>query len=183
MRIILFTDPTVELEHARYVVRMPDYQEECNVLTVSVVRNNDISQITSTVDYSTIDDSAVAGKQYRETSGVLSFAAGEKRKFFSIMICAHDLPSNQTKTFHVQIVKNDNATRIAAPSVAEVVILGREPVAPFFRKEVLLISSVNMVLPSDFYHDTSGQRFLACVTVSDGLCQSKCYTFVSVTVL
>ena len=183
MCIILFTDPTVELEHARYVVRMPDYQEECNVLTVSVVRNNDISQITSIVDYSTFDDSAVAGKQYRETSGVLSFAAGEKRKFISIKICAHDLPSNQTKTFHVQIVKNDNATRIAAPSVAEVVILGREPVAPFFRKEVLLISSMNMVLPSDFHHDTSGQRFIACVTVSDNLCQSTYYTSVSVTVL
>ena len=169
MCIILFTDPTVKLEHASYVVRVPDYQEECSVLAVSVVRNNDISQINSTVGYSTINDSAVAGRQYREARGVLSFTAGEERKLIFIKICLHDLPSNQTKKFHVEIVKNDNSTRIATPSVTEVIILGREPVAPFFHKEVLLMSSVNMVLPSGFHRGTTGQRFLVCVTVRNSL--------------
>lgn len=175
--IILSTDPTVKLEHVSYVVQMPDYQEECNVLAVSVVRDNDISQINSTVSYSTIDDSAVAGRQYYEAKGVLSFTAGEERKFIFIKICAYDLPSNQTKKFRVKIEKNDNSTRVVAnQSIAEVIIQGRDPVAPFFRKEVLLMSSVNMVLPSDFHHGTSGQRFLACVTVSNGACKHKCYS-------
>lgn len=156
----------MKFEHANYTLYVPDYQEECSVLAVSVVRNNDISKISSSVQYFTIDDSAVAGKQYYESKGVFHFSAGQERKTIFVQICSHDVPTNHTKKFHLHIVKNDNSTRITAPFVTEVVILGREPAAPFFRQEPVVVSSEVLASPGELHYDTAGWKFLICVTVS-----------------
>ena len=162
----------MEFESANYIVQAPDYQEECSDLFVAVVRNNDINYSTSTVHYSTIDDSAIGGKHYYEAKGVLHFAVGEQRKVVPIQICAHHLPTNQNRRFLVHIVKGNNATRVVGPSVIEVVIIGREPIAPFFHEETLIVSSDHeLVLPSVHYN-TYGQKFLLCVTVSH--CRGPC---------
>ena len=152
----------MEFEFANYTVQAPDYHEECSDLFVAVVRNNDIHYSSSTIHYSTVDDSAVAGRHYYESKGVLHFAVDEQRKVIRIQICSHYLPTNQTKRFLVHIVKGNNSTRIVAPSVVEVVIIGRETIAPFFYEETLIMSSDHEHI---IHNNTAGQKSLLCVTV------------------
>lgn len=169
---IIYLDPTVELESARYTVQAPDYQGECSHLFVAVVRNNDINYSSSSINYSTIDDSAVADEHYYESKGTLHFAIGEQRKVIPIQICSHHLPTNETKRFLVHIVKGNNSTRVVGPSVVEVLIVGREPIAPFFHEETLIISSDHELVQPGVRYNTTGQKFLLCVTVRH--CSNPC---------
>lgn len=166
----IYPDPTVKFETANYKVPTPDYHEECSVLAVAIVRNNDITYDSSSVQYSTIDDSALAGKHYYESSGVLHFAPYEERKFIYVQICTHHLPTNQTTRFNIGIKNGNDYTRVTTPSVTEVLILGKEPIAPYFHKEPLVMFSDTFL--SYLHHSTGEQKSLVCVTVSN--CKLVC---------
>lgn len=152
-------DPTVKFERANYLVESPDYQE-CSVLAVAMVRNNDVN-ISSHVEYFTKDGSAVAGKHYYKSREVLHFAPGKRKKFIYIKICAHHLPTNQTSRFSIHVVKNNRSTRVVSPSITEVMILGKEPIVPYFHKEPIVHVLFNKMI---------GQKSLECVTVSNRKC-------------
>ena len=161
----IYVDPTVEFESAGYTVQAPDYQEECSDLFVAVVRNNDINYSSSTICYSTIDDTAVAGEDYYESRGTLHFAVGEQRKVIPIQLCSHHLPTNKTKRFHVHIAEGNNSTRVVGPSDIEVLIVGREPIVPFFHEETLIMSSNHELVQPGVHYNITGENFLLCVTV------------------
>lgn len=165
----LILDPTVKFEDGNYTIQAPNYQNECSVLNVAVVRDNDIDYANSVVHYSTTDDTAVAGNDYYESNGTFHFSVGEKKKIISILICTHHIPTNQTKRFHVHIMKGDNSTRVATPSVIEVVILGRNPITPFFHREPVVMLSENIP-----HYGTAGQKSLVCITVSQCSMHNQC---------
>ena len=142
---------------------MPDYLQECSLLPVAVVRNNDINYNEGIIHYSTLDGSAVAGLHYYESSGVLHFAIGEQRKVIHIRICSHDVPTNQTRKFFIRMEKGNNSTRIVSPAQAEVMIVGKEPTVPFFHKEPIVQSNIEL---GAVHYITAGKNFLFCVTVS-----------------
>ena len=143
---------------------MPDHQQECSVLSIAVVRDNDIYYNDAIIHYSTLDDSAVAGLHYYKSSGVLHFAVGEQRKVIRIRICSHHVPTNQTRKFFIRMEKGNNATRIVSPAQAEIIILGKEPTVPFFHKEPIVIRSNSEL--GGVHYNTAGKNFLLCVTVS-----------------
>ena len=162
----------MQFESASYTVQAPDYQQECSDLPVAVVRNNDLNYSSSIVYYSTTDDSAVAGEHYYESKGMLHFAVGEQRKVILIQICSHHIPTNKTKRFLVHLVKGNNSTRVVSPSTIEVLIVGKEPIVPFFHEETLIMSSDHELIQPGIHYNTTGQKFLLCVTVRH--CRDPC---------
>ena len=154
-----YLDPTVQFEFTNYTVQEPDHQKKCTILSVAVVRRNDINHTNSSVQYFTTDGNAFAGRQYSESRGVLHFDLGEDRKFIFIEICAY-IPTNQSNRFYVHIEKYDISTKVASPSIAEVTIL-RKPIVPFFHKEPHV-----EIVSSNLYYGTAGHKSLVCITVS-----------------
>ena len=134
------------------------------MVSVAVVRRRGIN-INSSVHYYTRDDSALASQHYYETIGVLHFAAGEQRKVVDIQICTYYPPTNQTTRFFVHIVEDDNC-RVIEPSGIEVLIVGREPVVPFFHKEPHVVFSETIT--SHLQYGMVGRKSLVCITVSCG---------------
>jgi hypothetical protein len=86
---IMDNDPGVQFEFDRYWV-----QETDGSVTVKVLRGNDQALSPFTVDYNTLDATAVAGQHYTETRGTLVFAQGETAKTLSVPI----LNRNETES-------------------------------------------------------------------------------------
>jgi hypothetical protein len=74
---------------------------------------------TVTVNYSTADNSAVAGSDYLSTSGTLTFNPGETRKQFNVQIIG-DTIDEVDKMFTVNLSGATNAT-ISSPQVVVVI--------------------------------------------------------------
>ena len=70
-------------------------------VSVTLSRVNDPNG-TFTVDFSTADISAVAGRDYEATSGRLTFAAGQTIQFVSIPLTAQT-PGQPTRQFSVNL--------------------------------------------------------------------------------
>lgn len=64
-------------------------KEECGSVELIVVRSGSLDQACH-VEYSTQDASAIAGKDYKETSGTLKFAAGQDEATFKVEIIDDD---------------------------------------------------------------------------------------------
>ena len=67
------------------------------------------SQLPITVNYTTVDNTAIAGTNYTATSGILTFAPGQTIQTFFVPILAEPL-NNATKTFNVILSNPSNAT-------------------------------------------------------------------------
>ena len=76
---------------------------------VFVVTLTGPTERTVTVNYSTLDGSAVAGQDYQTTSGSLSFAAGTSQQTVSVPIL-DDFLSEPSETFRVVLNSPGNAT-------------------------------------------------------------------------
>ena len=70
-----------------------------------------------TVAYRTEDGSAVAGKDYKPTSGTLTFAPGEKAKSFTVMAANGKLGKGKVKTVNLHLSKPTNSV-LDAPFTA-----------------------------------------------------------------
>jgi hypothetical protein len=106
--------PTIHFSAATYTT-----SEAEGVATITVMRDGDLSG-TSTVDYTTADDTATAGSDYTLTSGTLTFAPGQASAMISIPIASdgNDEPAEQ---FTVTL-SNPIAATLVAPSTAVVAI-------------------------------------------------------------
>jgi dienelactone hydrolase len=74
-------DPGVQFATATYYI-----QESENAMRATVRRGNDMALGSFTVNYSTVDGTAVAGQDYVATSGTLSFAADELTQSLEVPI-------------------------------------------------------------------------------------------------
>src|SRR5205823_3690911 len=79
---------------------------------IFVVSLSAASTATVTVHYATADGSAVAGRDYKATSGTLTFAPGETSKTVTVRTRRDPVPGD--KVFYVQLSGPTNAT-IADP--------------------------------------------------------------------
>lgn len=82
---ILDNDPGVEFVTAKYYIH-----EDEGALRVTVRRGNDLALGLFTVDYATVDGTALAGQDYVATNGTLAFAAGELSRSFEVPISNTD---------------------------------------------------------------------------------------------
>jgi uncharacterized delta-60 repeat protein len=77
--------------------------EADGAITMTVSRRG-ATDVASTVDYRTIDGTAIAGQDYIAKSGTLSFAAGEESKTFNIEIIDDgQVDSEFEEYFHIQL--------------------------------------------------------------------------------
>ncbi len=67
------------------------------------------SPLTISVDYATVNSSAIAGKDYRSTSGTLTFNPGEESKSISIPVLSDEV-FEPTETFKLILSNPVNAT-------------------------------------------------------------------------
>lgn len=84
---ILDNDPGAGFATAKYFIH-----EDEGALQVTVRRGNDRAMEPFTVDYATVDGTALAGEDYVATSGTLAFAAGELSRSFVVPLINDGLP-------------------------------------------------------------------------------------------
>ena len=89
-------------------------------VAVSVVRSGS-SLGVATVDYTTVNATAVAGQDYTRTSGTLTFAAGETSKIIPVPIL-DDLNPEGTETFNLALDATSGAT-LGVPRTATITIV------------------------------------------------------------
>ena len=98
--------------------------EGAGTVTMLVHRSGDLS-VESSVAYSTIDDSALAGTHYAAASGRITFAAGSATQEITINITNNNFGSSTNKQFGMQLSDVVGATLEVAN--AEVTIVEDEP--------------------------------------------------------
>jgi dienelactone hydrolase len=114
---IVDNDPGVQFEYNKYWVREND-----GVLTVRVLRGNDVELPPFAVDYATTNLTATAGEDYTETKGTLEFAAGETVKLLTIPI-TDDEAAESDETFTVTLSHLSGLGALGTITKAAVTIL------------------------------------------------------------
>lgn len=104
--------------------------EDVGALTVTVLRTGGSSG-NLTVDYATVDGTAVAGNDYTATSGTLSFAGGETSKTFQIPI-TDDSTTEPDETFRVELRNTSTLESLGSPGTLLVTIQDRSTVPTVF---------------------------------------------------
>jgi len=104
---IVDNDPGVQFDYNKYWIR-----ENEGLLTVKVVRGNDVDLPPFSVDYATSNLTAVAGEDYTDTKGTLTFAQGETFKMLNVPILC-----NQTS-------KSDRQFKLTLSNPSAGVVLG-----------------------------------------------------------
>ena len=99
--------------------------EDGKSMLIGVTRNDD-GDFPVTVDFVTADDSALAGLDYEATSGTLSFAPGEHRKWVPLSILNDGLRES-SETFRLTLVTSTGGGILGAPASATVTILDNDP--------------------------------------------------------
>lgn len=130
-------DSTGANGQVQFSVSVMNVIEDIGLMTVTVVRTGG-SAGTLTVDFATVDGTAVAGQDYTATSGTLTFAGGETIKAFQIPI-TEDGPTEPNETFRVSLRNTPNLDSLGVPNNLEVIVLDRT-IAPTF-----LIGHANVI--------------------------------------
>jgi len=99
--------------------------EAAGVATITVTRVGDLAG-TSTIDYTTSDDTATAGSDYTLTSGTLTFAPGQASATITIPIASDGI--DETVEHFTITLSNPIAATLIAPSTAVVAIAFFPPV-------------------------------------------------------
>jgi polyhydroxybutyrate depolymerase len=94
---ILDNDPGVGFDRATYTTAWGQGTD----FTVIVVRGNDVFLGPFTIDYTTTNSSAVAGQDYKATSGILAFGTNETVKAINIPLLQNRASAGGAKTFRV----------------------------------------------------------------------------------
>jgi Calx-beta domain-containing protein/uncharacterized protein DUF4214 len=113
--------PTTALQFAQ-----PSYsvQEDLGVLTVTVIRTGDTS-VATTVDYRTVDGSAIQKADFEYSAGTLIFAPGETGKTLQILL-NEDMYLEGNESFSV-VLNNPTGAVLGAQSTATVNITDDSP--------------------------------------------------------
>src|SRR6185369_11252680 len=112
--------------------------EDFQTLSIKVARTGDVSGTTS-VNFATSDDTAIAGSDYTATSGTLTFAPGEPSKNISIPIINDNLFENANETFNLTLSGPTGAAVLITPSSGTITISDNE-----FRPSVSLPAAINV---------------------------------------
>lgn len=100
--------------------------EDVGTLTINVRRSGGLTGAL-TVEYATIDGTAVAGQDYTANSGTLTFAAGETSKTIQIPI-TNDTTTESLETFTVVLRNTSNLEALGAPNTLLVTLHDRNTV-------------------------------------------------------
>jgi hypothetical protein len=106
---------TLQFESAQY-----DVPEDAGTITLTVTRVNG-GEGTVTVDYSTINGTAVAGDDYVAASGTLLFMPAEYSKTFDVEVTDNDWFNEEDRSFEV-VLQNPSHPPLGDPAVATVTI-------------------------------------------------------------
>ncbi len=104
--------------------------EDVGALTITVLRTGGDSGALS-VDYATVNETAIAGQDYTATSGTLNFAGGETSKTFQIPI-TDDSTTEPDETFRVELRNTSTLESLGSPSTMLVTIQDRSTVPGLF---------------------------------------------------
>jgi hypothetical protein len=115
--------PVLSFFTSAYVV-----DENAGFATIVVSTSN--PAIASSVDYATVDGTAIAGAAYTATSGVLNFAVGVSQLTFNVPILDEGLTSGQ-KEFTIKLSNaSGSGATVGAGDVAAVEILDNDGITP-----------------------------------------------------
>jgi dienelactone hydrolase len=112
-------DKGLQVEFAKYQVR----EDEGSVL-IGVLRGDD-GNFPVTVEYTTADGSAKAGRDYMATAGKLQFAAGDKLKLLTIPVL-NNAVKEPNRTFRLYLT-NATGQVLGSPTSATITILDNDP--------------------------------------------------------
>ena len=84
---------------------------------------NKASTQTVTVNYTTVDGTAVAPSDYTAKSGILTFAPGETSRDILVLV-RDDLPNSEPEEFTVVLSNPTNATLHSTARVGRAVLAG-----------------------------------------------------------
>ncbi|WP_207310418.1 DUF4347 domain-containing protein [Rubripirellula amarantea] len=102
--------------------------EAAGTVSIDVVRNNG-SDGQITVDFATVNGTAIAGQDYSERSGTITFADGEIRKSIVVPIL-NDSAVESTEQFNVTIDNVTGGATLLVPRTATVTIVDDEVLLP-----------------------------------------------------
>jgi hypothetical protein len=100
--------------------------EDIGALTVTVLRTGGTAG-NLTVEYSTVDGTAIGGQDYTPSSGTLTFAGGETSKTLQIPIL-DDAPTEPDEKFTVELRNPSSLESLGTPSVLTVTVQDRTTV-------------------------------------------------------
>ncbi len=113
--------------------------------TVQVLRGNDGSLGAFTVDYTTTNQTAVAGQDYAETRGTLTFAEGEMVQWLTIpLVCPQ--PTEPDRVFKILLSNPSDGTALGVNSNQTVSILGTLGTAPHTFEDLTVLSDQSVQL-------------------------------------
>lgn len=111
--------PTVKFSSTTYSVN-----EEAGTANITVTLST-VANAPVTIDYATSAGTAIAGEDFTNTSGTLTFAAGETSKVLTVAI-GNDILDEDEEVFDVQL-SNPNGALLGAPFSALVTIVDEDP--------------------------------------------------------
>lgn len=117
------SDATAAVGSVQFSVSSIGAIEDVGTLTITVLRTGGSTGNLS-VDYATVDGTAVAGQDYTANSGTLTFTGGETSKTIQIPIL-DDGTTEPDETFTVVLRNNSNIEALGAPSVLVVTVQDR----------------------------------------------------------
>jgi Calx-beta domain/Domain of unknown function (DUF4214) len=107
---------------AQFAKPIINVREDLSLLNVSVVRIGGTSG-TLTVNYTTVNDRAVAGQDYTAVSGTLTFADGETAKTISVPITNDGITENPAESFYIKLSNAVTPEVVGADGVCAVTIV------------------------------------------------------------
>jgi len=108
-------DPGVSFEFASYSV-----WENAGMLSINVLRGNDVALGPITVDYAANNGTALAGRDYQSTSGTLSFQQNETIRNISVPILRNAAVSNNI-SFRLTLSNPTGGPLLGIPSTTVVI--------------------------------------------------------------
>lgn len=107
-------DPTTARGSVHFSTSSISVIEDIGALTVTVLRTGG-STGNLTVEYATVDGTAIAGQDYTANSGTLTFTTGETSKTIQIPI-ANDVPTEPDEIFAVVLHNASNLEDLSSPN-------------------------------------------------------------------
>jgi hypothetical protein len=104
--------------------------EDLGILNITVLRKGGSAGNVS-VDFATVDDTAIAGQDYTATSGTLNFSNGETSKIIQVPI-TNDEPTEPNETFTVVLRNPSNLEALGLPNVLTVTVQDRTTAPSIF---------------------------------------------------
>jgi len=117
-----------------FQVEYPVYtaQEDAGAVLVAVVRGGDLTEPAS-VDYFTSDQTAIAGEDYEETTGTLSFSANDSVQTVSIPL-VNDGTEEPDETFRFTLIRPSPGDSLGPLKGGTITLKDNDPGVQFARK-------------------------------------------------